>query len=54
MAGVYLAQPLLVSMGHDLGLAPGTVGVVVTLTQVGYGLGLFLLVPLGDLIDRRR
>ncbi|MFF7246055.1 MFS transporter [Embleya sp. NPDC008237] len=54
VAGVYLAQPLLVTMGRDLGLAPGTVGVVVTLTQVGYGLGLFLLVPLGDLIDRRR
>ncbi|MFI1378017.1 MFS transporter [Embleya sp. NPDC020886] len=54
VAGVYLAQPLLVTMGHDLGLAPGTVGVVVTLTQVGYALGLFLLVPLGDLLDRRR
>ncbi|MFE3197343.1 MFS transporter [Embleya sp. NPDC059237] len=54
VANVYLAQPLLVTMGHDIGLAPGTVGVVVTLTQVGYGFGLFLLVPLGDLIDRRR
>ncbi|MGW1995541.1 MFS transporter [Embleya sp. NPDC001921] len=54
VANVYLAQPLLVTMGHDLGLAAGTVGVVVTLTQVGYGFGLFLLVPLGDLIDRRR
>ncbi|MGC0422799.1 MFS transporter [Embleya sp. AB8] len=54
VANVYLAQPLLVTMGHDLGLAAGTVGLVVTLTQVGYGFGLFLLVPLGDLIDRRR
>ncbi|MFI6978085.1 MFS transporter [Embleya sp. NPDC050154] len=54
VANVYLAQPLLVTMGHDLGLAAGTVGVVVTLTQVGYGFGLFLLVPLGDLVDRRR
>ncbi|MYW02579.1 MFS transporter [Streptomyces sp. SID3343] len=54
VATVYLAQPLLVTMGRDFGLSPGTVGLVVTLTQAGYGLGLFLLVPLGDLVDRRR
>jgi predicted MFS family arabinose efflux permease len=54
VATVYFAQPLLVTMGSDLGIAPGTVGVFVTVTQVGYGLGLFFLVPLGDLLDRRR
>jgi predicted MFS family arabinose efflux permease len=54
VATVYFAQPLLVTMGTDLGIAPGTVGVFVTATQVGYGLGLFFLVPLGDLLDRRR
>lgn len=51
---VYFAQPLLVTMGTELGIAPGTVGVFVTVTQVGYGVGLFFLVPLGDLLDRRR
>ncbi|NBF18704.1 MFS transporter, partial [Pseudomonas sp. Fl4BN2] len=35
-------------------LSPATVGIVITLTQVGYGLGLLLLVPLGDLLNRRR
>ena len=54
VANVYFAQPLLVTMGTDLGIAPGTVGAFVTVTQIGYGLGLFFLVPLGDLIDRRR
>ena len=54
VATVYFAQPLLVTMGTDLGIAPGTVGAFVTVTQLGYGLGLFFLVPLGDLIDRRR
>jgi predicted MFS family arabinose efflux permease len=54
VATVYFAQPLLVTMGSDLGIAPGTVGVFITVTQFGYGLGLFFLVPLGDLIDRRR
>jgi predicted MFS family arabinose efflux permease len=34
--------------------SPALVGSVVTLTHVGYGLGLFFLVPLGDMADRRR
>lgn len=54
VATIYFAQPLLVTMGADLGIATSTVGGIVTLTQLGYGLGLFLLVPLGDLLDRRR
>jgi predicted MFS family arabinose efflux permease len=54
VANVYFAQPLLVTMGADLGIAAGTVGAFVTVTQIGYGLSLFFLVPLGDLIDRRR
>ncbi|MFJ7418762.1 MFS transporter [Streptomyces uncialis] len=54
VANVYFAQPLLVTIGRDLGMAPALVGAVVTLTHVGYGLGLFLLVPLGDMKDRRR
>ena len=54
VATVYFAQPLLVTIGADLGIAAGTVGLFVTVTQAGYGLGLFFLVPLGDLLDRRR
>ncbi|WP_344238450.1 MFS transporter [Actinocorallia libanotica] len=54
VANVYFAQPLLVTMGHDLAMSPALVGGVVTLTHVGYGLGLFFLVPLGDVADRRR
>ncbi|HEY3560564.1 MAG TPA: MFS transporter [Kribbella sp.] len=54
VATVYAAQPLLVTIGADLGIAPATVGLFVTVTQAGYGLGLFFLVPLGDLLDRRR
>ncbi|MEV0505333.1 MFS transporter, partial [Streptomyces spectabilis] len=54
VANVYFSQPLLVTMGHDLGMSPALVGSVVTLTHVGYGLGLFFLVPLGDMVDRRK
>jgi predicted MFS family arabinose efflux permease len=54
VANVYYYQPLLRVMGDDLGMSPGTVGVVGTATQVGYALGLLLIVPLGDLVDRRK
>lgn len=54
VANVYFSQPLLVTMGHNLAMSPALVGSVVTLTHVGYGLGLFFLVPLGDMADRRR
>ncbi len=54
VANVYYAQPLLDEMAGDLGIAPSTVGIVVTVTQLCYALGLLLLVPLGDLWNRRR
>lgn len=54
VANVYYAQPLLDSMADEFGIGHAAAGVVVTVTQVGYGLGLLLIVPLGDLLDRRR
>lgn len=54
VANVYYAQPLLDAIALAFDITPATVGIVVTLTQVGYGLGLLLLVPLGDLLNRRR
>jgi predicted MFS family arabinose efflux permease len=54
VANVYFAQPLLESMAHDLNVAESTIGIVVTVTQLGYALGLMFIVPLGDLVDRRR
>ncbi|MGV9408792.1 MFS transporter [Nocardia sp. NPDC003693] len=55
VASIYAAQPVLASMGHDLGLSPGLAGWVVSIAQFGYLIGLVLLVPLGDVVaDRRR
>ncbi|WP_078866245.1 MFS transporter [Streptomyces sp. NRRL S-1448] len=54
VAGNYFAQPLLDVIGRDLGLSASTAALVVTVAQLGYGLGLLLLVPLGDLVERRR
>lgn len=53
-ANLYYAQPLAGPIGVELGLPPQATGLIVTLTQIGYGLGLLLLVPLGDLLENRR
>src|ERR1700754_2046057 len=53
VANIYYAQPLLEQIGRDLGVGPAGLGLVTTVTQVGYLLGLILIVPLGDLINRR-
>ncbi|MEV3859417.1 MFS transporter [Streptomyces sp. NPDC050095] len=54
VANVYFAQPLLVTLGERFALGSGTLGAIVTITQLGYAAGLLLLVPLGDLVGRRR
>ncbi|MGA1855391.1 MFS transporter [Azospirillum sp. 11R-A] len=54
VANIYYAQPLVGLIGPAVGLSPETASLVVTLTQVGYGAGLILLVPLGDLLENRR
>ncbi|MFF2551705.1 MFS transporter [Nocardia sp. NPDC058058] len=53
VANVYLAQPLLATLGAEFGIGEQAVGGIVTATQIGYGLGLFLLVPLADLLPKR-
>lgn len=54
VAGNYFAQPLLDLIGRELGLGATAAALVVTVAQAGYALGLILLVPLGDLMERRR
>lgn len=53
VGNLYYAQPLLNAIAHSLHVGYGEAGLVVTLSQAGYALGLLLLVPLGDLIHRR-
>ncbi|MYU24727.1 MFS transporter [Streptomyces sp. SID8352] len=54
VAGVYAAQPVLGVMGRDLGVPSGLAGWIVAAGQCGYLVGLVLLVPVGDVVDRRR
>lgn len=54
VANLYYAQPLIALISQSLGLNPAAAGLIVTLTQVGYGLGVLFLVPLGDLVENRK
>lgn len=54
VSNLYWAQPLLAVMAADLGVSVASAGTVVTATQLGYALGILLIVPLGDVVTRRR
>ncbi|MDX8154307.1 MFS transporter [Acinetobacter pittii] len=54
VANVYYAQPLLDILARDFNVSHAAIGGVVTATQIGCALALIFLVPLGDLVNRRR
>lgn len=53
-ANLYYAQPIVALIGADLGMDPALESTIVTASQIGYALGLVLLVPLGDVLENRR
>jgi predicted MFS family arabinose efflux permease len=54
VANLYYNQPLLELMARSFNTAPRWIGLVPTLTQIGYAVGMLLFIPLGDVADRRR
>ncbi|NMX55865.1 MFS transporter [Pseudomonas sp. WS 5146] len=54
VANIYYAQPIIELIAPDIGLTPALASLIVSLTQIGYALGLFFLVPLGDLLENRK
>jgi len=54
VANLYYAQTLVGPISAATGLSAEAAGLIVTLTQVGYALGLLFIVPLGDLLENRR
>jgi predicted MFS family arabinose efflux permease len=54
VANIYYAQPIIGLIAPDIHLSPDAASMIVSLTQAGYALGLFFLVPLGDLVENRK
>ncbi|MFS0776452.1 MFS transporter [Neobacillus sp. 3P2-tot-E-2] len=54
VGNLYLSQPLFAIIATSLGVSSSSAAMLVTVTQFGYALGIFLLVPLGDVLNRRR
>ncbi|MEJ9222078.1 MULTISPECIES: MFS transporter [Paenibacillus] len=54
VANIYFAQPLLDELSNEFNMDYSIIGILITVTQVFYALGLLLLVPLGDLLNQRR
>lgn len=54
VTNIYFAQPLLDHLSREFGIDYSTIGILITITQIFYAVGLLLLVPLGDLLNQRR
>ena len=53
VANLYFLQPLLAQVASDFHISQGEAGLAATLSQVGYGIGVLTIVPLGDFRERR-
>ncbi|MDU7440341.1 MAG: MFS transporter, partial [Clostridium sp.] len=54
VANIYYIQPLLNQIAKYYNISQSSAGLLATLTQVGYALGLFLILPLADLVERKK
>ena len=54
VANIYYCQPLVILIAKDFNLTESVAGRITYLTQIGYAFGLFLLVPLGDMFERKK
>ncbi len=53
VANIYYNQPILTAIGRDMVLDEHQVGYLPVLSQAGYGVGLLLVTPLGDKLERK-
>nr|WP_233173709.1 MFS transporter [Pedobacter sp. ASV19] len=54
VANIYYCQPLVILVAKEYNLTESYAGRITYLTQAGYAIGLFLLVPLGDMFERKK
>jgi len=54
VANVYYNQPILKDIASSFRVSESEAGSISVLSQVGYGVGLFFLIPLGDKINKKK
>lgn len=54
VANIYYIQPLIILVAKEFHLPENVAGSAAYLTQAGYATGLLLLVPLGDMMEKRK
>lgn len=54
VANLYYCQPLIILIASEFNIREADAGTITYLTQAGYAIGLFFMVPLGDKIERKR
>ncbi|NUU76173.1 MFS transporter [Paenibacillus xylanilyticus] len=54
VANLYYAQTVIGPISLTTGLSSAAAGLIVTLTQIGYVIGLLFIVPLSDIMENRR
>lgn len=54
VANLYYCQPLIPLIAKEYDLSVEKAGKVTYLTQIGYALGLLFIVPLGDILERKK
>ncbi|PSW62075.1 MFS transporter [Photobacterium kishitanii] len=54
VSAMYYNQPIIGLLSHAFQVKVSEAGLVAMLTQIGYALGIFFLVPLGDMVNRKK
>ncbi|MBO1005020.1 hypothetical protein [Pseudogracilibacillus auburnensis] len=54
IANLYYNQPLLAEMGRTFGVDDQQSGIISTYTQIGFALGMFTFIPIGDIYEKRK
>ncbi len=54
VANVYYSQPIVNAIALHFHTTAAKAGIISVLSQIGYGIGLFLLTPVGDMVERKK
>ncbi|PAF49588.1 hypothetical protein BKH41_02680 [Helicobacter sp. 12S02232-10] len=54
VANLYYTQPILANIADSLNIPIKDIAMITTITQIGYALGMFFVVPLLDVLENKK